>query len=118
MGMSNILTKSMVGTIVAACVLVFSVFLFLDSRYFHSSNAESMEIKLAQALNEQMKTQRSVSEKQLKLLDLRQLEQLKCSEALLEKELERTPNDRFLKDKLGSINKQIKQLEKDIYGIE
>lgn len=118
MGLSDKLTKSIVSTIAATCVLVFSAFLFIDNRYFHSANAGDMEIKLAQALEIQIKSQQAVSEKQLRLLDTRQLEQLRSSEFLLEKELERCPNDRYLLEKLDIINRQIKQLEKEVYGIE
>lgn len=118
MSISDKLTKSTVSTIVATCVLVFSIFLFVDNRYFHAAKAEDMEVKMAQALENQMKSQQSVSEKQLRLLDTRQLEQLRSSQFLLEKELERCPNDRYLLEKLSIINRQIKQLEKEVYGIE
>jgi ABC-type protease/lipase transport system fused ATPase/permease subunit len=122
MTVSDKLTKGLVGTIVAVCSAVFIIFLFLDDRYFHTSAAEQMvsshkasdeqlEIKIAGALNEQMKMQQKFYTDQQKVNDMRQLDQLRTSKALLETEIRRSPNDRLLREKLGIIDGQIRTLE-------
>lgn len=119
---SDMLTKANVSMIVGACAVVFCTFLFLDSRYFHTEAAgqmeksriaadEQIEIKLAGALNEQMKMQQKFYMDQQRINDMRQLDQLRTSRALLEVELKRNPNDKLLKEKLEIITIQIKSLE-------
>jgi hypothetical protein len=54
-------------------------------------------------------------EKQQKILDIRYLEQLQCQKALMEKELERDPNDRLIEDKLERIKRTIERVEDQIY---
>ena len=104
--------------VVGAIILAFSVFLFFDTRYFHAAGANDLEIKLAGALTEQMNAQKAINNKQLKEMDTRQLDQLRCSKALLETEKTRSPNDRLIQEKLDIINIQIKALEKNLYGIQ
>jgi len=127
MGVSDILTKANVSMVVSACILVFMAFLFLDNRYFHSDAAEEMEknriianeqieIKLAGALNEQMKMQQKFYTDQQKINDMRQLDQLRTSKALLETEIRRSPNDRLLREKLGIIDSQIRYLEAKLFN--
>ena len=72
---------------------------------------EQIEIKLAGALNEQMKMQQKFYMDQQRINDMRQLDQLRTSRALLEVELKRNPNDKLLKEKLEIITIQIKSLE-------
>jgi hypothetical protein len=122
MTVSDKLTKGNVSMVIGACALVFSTFLFLDDRYFHSIAAEQMvsdhkisegqlETKLAGALNEQMKMQQKFYSDQQKVNDMRQLDQLRTSKALLEAELRRNPNDGLIREKLGIIEGQIRSLE-------
>ena len=129
MPVTDKLTKGLVSSIIGACAIVFAIFLFVDDRYFQISAAEQMkidrktaddhiELKLAGALNEQMMRQQNFYMDQQKINDMRQLDQLRCSKALLESELRRNPNDSLLREKLGIINTQIKALEKSLYGIE
>lgn len=112
------LTKSMVTMVIGAIALAFSVFFFFDTRYFHNASANDLEIKLAGALTEQMNTQKALNNKQLKQMDIRQLDQLRCSKALLETELKRDPNNTHIREKLDIMNTQIKDLEKSVYGIQ
>jgi hypothetical protein len=111
MSVSDMLTKANVSMVVGACTLVFLVFLFLDNRYFHSEAADNMQTQIAGALNEQMKMQNKFYTDQQKINDMRQLDQLRTSKALLETELRRSPNDRLLREKLGIIDGQIRFLE-------
>lgn len=114
--MSNHPLLKWISSIVAACVLIFSAFLFLDSRYFHTSEAGSMEIKLAGALNQQMMRQQQFYEGQQRIIDMSMLDQLRTSKALLQIECKRNPNDELIKEKLEIIDMQIKSLEKKLYG--
>lgn len=118
MEMRDKLTKGWVSSIVAVCAIVFSIFLFMDTRYFHSSAAEEMQIQLADALKNQMMMQQKFYADQQKINDMRQLDQLRCSKALIETELKRNPNDPLIKEKLDIVNTQIKALEKTLYGIQ
>lgn len=114
----NKLTKGRISSIVAACSVVFAVFLFNDDRYFHSNAAEDMQIRLADALKNQMMMQQKFYGEQQKINDMRQLDQLRCSKALLEVELKRNSRDTLIKEKLDIINTQIKALEKALYVIQ
>lgn len=115
MSISDKLTKSNVSMIVGAVAVFFSIYLFVDTTYFRASAAEKMEVQIAQALNEQMKMQQKFYVDQQTINDMRQLDQLRCSKALLEVELNRNPNDRLIKEKLDIINTQIKTLEDKVY---
>jgi len=128
MSISEKITKGWASSIVGVCTIIFLVFLFVDNRYFHSDAAQQLviaqkaadeqtETKLAGALQNQMLMQQKFYADQQKINDMRQLDQLRCSKALLEAELKRNHNDALIREKLGIINTQIKDLEKKLYGI-
>lgn len=87
----------------------------MDTTYFRVTAAEEMEVKIAGALDKQMKMQDAFYADQQKINDLRQLDQLRCSKALLEVEVSRNPRDKLMKEKSDIINMQIKTLERKVY---
>lgn len=115
MSISDKITKSNMSMVIGAIAIFFSIYLFIDNTYFRVSAAEDMEVKIAGALNQQMKMQETFYAEQQKINDLRQLDQLRCSKALIEVEINRNPTDRLMKEKLDIINMQIKTLEHKVY---
>jgi hypothetical protein len=85
--------------------------LFIDNRFFTCDAAQELEIKMAGALNAQMKEQGKFFDNQQRVSDMRQLDQLRVSRSLLENEIRRNPADRLLRRDLEIINGQIRVLE-------
>ena len=106
------------SSIVGACILVFAIFLFLDNRYFHTSAADFMEIKIAGALNQQMTKQQQFYEGQQRIIDLNMLDQLRTTKSLLQIECRRSPDDDLIKEKLEIIDNRIKLLERKLFGVD
>jgi hypothetical protein len=100
-----------ISSIVSACIIIFSVWLFIDNRYMHCDAGQDMEIKLAGALDKSMSKQSELFTGQIRVSDQRQLDQLRVSRSLLENEIRRNPNDRLLQRDLEIINGQIRVLE-------
>jgi len=111
MSISDMLTKANVSMVVGSIAIFFGAYSYIDNTYFRAIAAEKMEVQIAQALNEQMKMQQKFYMDQQRINDMRQLDQLRTSRALLEVELKRNPNDKLLKEKLEIITIQIKSLE-------
>lgn len=103
--------KAWISSIVGACVVIFSAWLFIDNRFFHVDAAQELEIKLAGALSGQMMEQAKFFDGQQRVNDMRQLDQLRVSRSLLENEIRRNPKDRLLCRDLEIINGQIRVLE-------
>jgi hypothetical protein len=99
------------GSVVIACSVVFSSFVYVDSRYVRCEDMEHEKVQLTGAMAEQMNKQSAMFDRQLRILDQRQLDQLRISRSLLENELRRSPNDRLLQRDLETINRQIKEIE-------
>lgn len=99
------------GSVVIACSVVFSVYLFIDSKYVRCEDLEDDKVQLVGVMVEQMNKQSAMFDRQMRILDQRQLDQLRISRSLLENELRRTPNDRLLQRDLETINRQIKEIE-------
>ena len=113
--MRSDLVSKWTGSLVSGMMVVFAAYLWFDATYLRHSEAAAMECKLVSAMEAQIKNQSMVFDKQMTILDQRQLDQLRTSRALLENELRRSPNDALLKQQLGIIETQIRQLEERLY---
>lgn len=87
---------------------LWAVFIYLDTTYVSAKEVSFMEERIE---NNTVDT----FEKQQRILDIRYLEQLQCQKALMEKELERDPDDRLIEDKLERIERTIERVENQIY---
>lgn len=81
--------------------------------YLNNTFAKAEEIKSVELRIEENTV--NTFEKQQRILDIRYLEQLQCQKALLEKELDRDPNDRLIEDKLQRIERTIERVENTLY---
>jgi len=100
-----------ISSLVMGMAVLFSVYLFFDSRYVQCVAAEQREVILVQSVMEQMKSQQLMMNQSMRMMDQRQLDQLRISRSLLETEMKRSPGDRLLQRDLETINRQIKELE-------
>lgn len=81
---------------------------YLDKTFAKSDEIKAIELRVENNIL-------NTFEKQQRVLDMRYLEQLQCQKALMEKELERDPDDRLIETKLGMIKRNIDRMEKIVY---
>jgi hypothetical protein len=121
-------------SIVSACALIAAIsggLFFMEDRYFNTADAKEMKkileadaVKTFQMQQKMLETQQQALEKSIEMeqrskerdYDLRYLEQLRCQKVLIQKELNRDPNDTLLKDKLERIIDLIEKLENKLFG--
>lgn len=123
------LTK-MLGSILTIVAFVAGGVLYFETTYMHKAEAEEMRMELEaqtvstfkqqkELLDLEKKEQKKIFELQKKeqerTSDMRFLEQLQTQLILIQKELERSPADTWLKEKLRRVQDLIKKLEDKLY---
>jgi hypothetical protein len=92
--------------------VVFAVYLWMDQTYVTVKEAQATEQKIVSALDRQIEHQSRVFEKQIRLMDQRQLDQLRTSKALLDSAIRKDPNDRLLRHEKEVTDCQINELNR------
>lgn len=83
-------------------------FVYLDGTFAKAEDMKAVEYRIEENTV-------NTFEKQQRILDIRYLEQLQCQKALMDKELERDPDDTLIKDKLERIERTIERVEDTLY---
>jgi hypothetical protein len=92
--------------------VVFGVYFWMDQTYVTVKEAQATEQKIVGALDRQIEHQSRVFEKQIRLMDQRQLDQLRTSKALLDSAIRKDPADRLLRHEKEVTDCQINELNK------
>jgi len=99
---------SIVTITIAIVGSLWGSFTYLDNTFAKAADVKGVELRIE-------KNTVDTFEKQQRILDIRYLEQLQCQQALIQKELERDPGDRLLRDKLRRIENAIEKVEDILY---
>lgn len=100
------MTKWIVILLTSLGMIVGAVF-FLEDRYFHKEQAVELKERIEE---KSVKTFEAFQ----KSLDRRHLEDLKDKKVIIEKELQRNPEDTYLKMRQEEISREQKRIEEKI----
>lgn len=93
--------------------------IYMETTYFHTAAAQEMKADIEKSTVETFKQQQEILQLEKKdfqrTMDMRYLEQLRTQKALIDKELERNPNDTRLKDAQERLNLRIMKLEEQLF---
>ena len=112
--------------ITALSIIVGSVF-FLEDRYFHKEEANAMNATITEKI---VKVKEDVSKDTLNTFkdvqqsfqsmqkdnDMNRLESLRNQKYLMERQLEKDPNNELLEERIEMLQRQIEKLENKLYN--